>query len=337
MGDSDGKEKESSVEALILEADRAWKEGQREVSIETYENALRIVRNDHDALKEGMICLGLGFAMMNLEDDMEAEKAIPYLSRSLDIARKSGEKKQEEFLRHLIDGAEARKRKRKTVPISVSEGGASSESAIEKRSTNASELASRAFEKVTGIDVTKEKGNGGCCGGKKSRKDRNVAETHGKASKASIEREIRRAASDILGTDVITISAAHGDETDASCDEQDTTTWKRLGFHDLNSRDSNRFVRLVGQRLGDAFELPPAETLLKTCANVSELASFIMEHCPVDGNCSACPAKHRCEAHTDESKECADIEDAMGSECARKAASRRRSASKRTSATAAKV
>lgn len=334
---SEKNRNEKNVESLIVEADRAWKEGRREFSIETYERALRIVRAKKDLVKEGMVCLGVGFAMMNLEDDGEAEKAIPYLRRSFDIAKDHGEKRQEDFLRHLIEGVETRRKRVKAGTVE-SKDDELSETPKKSKSETASELASRAFEKVSGIDLSKTKDGGGCCGGKSGDEGESV-EKHGVASKASIEREIRRAASDILGTTTTAAPAVGGVNTIAvSSENNDDATWKNLGFDDLNSEDSNRFVRLVRQRLGDAFQFPPAETLLKTCSTVSELASYIMEHCPVDGNCSACPAKHRCEAHADESKECADIEDVMESACARKAASSARgSSTKRKSTSKAKA
>ena len=68
------------------------------------------------------------------------------------------------------------------------------------------------------------------------------------------------------------------------------------------------------------YKLPPAAELLASCPTVGAVAKYVEEHCPVQGDCRACPTRHKCTAHDQNGDgSCADIEDCVAtSSCVQK-------------------
>ena len=129
---SSDSDSHQQVDRCVSEAEKLWKEKQYDEALKEYERALTYARGDE--VREGTICLGIGFAMLSLKD--RKKSAIEYLNRSLEVAERQGQKGQVDFVSHLI--RETRKNLEKD----------------EDDMKKASKAAANAFAKTVGIDTS---------------------------------------------------------------------------------------------------------------------------------------------------------------------------------------
>jgi len=139
---SSDSDSHQQVDRCVSEAEKLWKEKKYDEALKEYERALTYARGDE--VREGTICLGIGFAMLSLKD--RKKSAIEYLNRSLEVAERQGQKGQVDFVSHLI--RETRKNLEKD----------------EDDMQKASKAAANAFAKTVGIDTSS---SDGCCKDKK--------------------------------------------------------------------------------------------------------------------------------------------------------------------------
>ena len=92
------------MEKHLQAAERLWQQGKRKEALELYDKALEHVRAEGDKSKEGMICLGKGFALLNVG---EFKDAIPCLECAREIAISQGEAAQAQFMETLVAKATA--------------------------------------------------------------------------------------------------------------------------------------------------------------------------------------------------------------------------------------
>ena len=152
--------KEEDIDVCVAEAETLWKNKKYDEAISKYERALTFAKEKKDEVKEGTICLGIGFAMLSLKG--RKKKAVAYLDRSREVAEKQGQKGQVEFVSHLI--REAGKDLEKE----------------EEMLEMASKAAANAFAKTVGIDPLKNDET--CCKDKKNHYSEHVARVIVKAA-----------------------------------------------------------------------------------------------------------------------------------------------------------
>lgn len=100
---------ERKGEVHLSLAEMTWQAGEKSLALEHYAAARRIAKEANDEAKEGMISLGLGFALLNSGDDSDLGAALEAMRRSLELAEAQGHAPQANFVASLIAQAERRK------------------------------------------------------------------------------------------------------------------------------------------------------------------------------------------------------------------------------------
>lgn len=90
-------------------AEATWQAGEKSLALDHYAAARRIAKAAGDVAKEGMISLGLGFALLNSGDDSDLGTAIEAMRHSKELAELQGHAPQVNFVTSLIAQAERRK------------------------------------------------------------------------------------------------------------------------------------------------------------------------------------------------------------------------------------
>ena len=93
-------------EAHLGLAEMTWEKGDKKMALHHYESALTLARSQGDVAREGMISLGLGFALLNSGDDADRGAALAAMRRSKELAEQSGQAQQADFVTSLIAQAE---------------------------------------------------------------------------------------------------------------------------------------------------------------------------------------------------------------------------------------
>ena len=96
-------------EAHLGLAEMTWQQGDKQTALGHYESARNLAKLQGDIAKEGMISLGLGFALLNSGDDADLGAALEAMRRSKDLAEQQGHAPQVDFVTSLIAQAERRK------------------------------------------------------------------------------------------------------------------------------------------------------------------------------------------------------------------------------------
>eukprot|EP01043_Picozoa_sp_COSAG02_P043405 COSAG02_NODE_3778_length_6247_cov_21.794079_1_plen_360_part_00 len=107
LGLADTEERKGEVHLSL--AEMTWQAGEKSLALEHYAAARRIAKEAGDDAKEGMISLGLGFALLNSGDDSDLGAALEAMRRSLELAEAQGHAPQANFVASLIAQAERRK------------------------------------------------------------------------------------------------------------------------------------------------------------------------------------------------------------------------------------
>jgi Grx4 family monothiol glutaredoxin len=107
LGLADTEERKGEIHLSL--AEMTWQAGEKSLALEHYAAARRIAKEAGDAAKEGMISLGLGFALLNSGDDSDLGAALEAMRRSLELAEAQGHAPQANFVASLIAQAERRK------------------------------------------------------------------------------------------------------------------------------------------------------------------------------------------------------------------------------------
>jgi Grx4 family monothiol glutaredoxin len=107
LGLADTEERKGEIHLSL--AEMTWQAGDKAVALEHYASARRIAKETGDIAREGMISLGLGFALLNSGDDSDLGAALEAMRRSKELAEAQGHAPQVNFVASLIAQAERRK------------------------------------------------------------------------------------------------------------------------------------------------------------------------------------------------------------------------------------
>eukprot|EP01048_Picozoa_sp_COSAG05_P007956 COSAG05_NODE_582_length_8540_cov_26.722782_3_plen_461_part_00 len=97
-------------EAHVALAELLWQQGTRQEAVQSYEAALKIARDQGDSQREGMISLGMGYALLNSGDENDLPGAVAAMRRSRDLAAEAGHTAQVGFVYAMLEQAEQRLR-----------------------------------------------------------------------------------------------------------------------------------------------------------------------------------------------------------------------------------
>ena len=84
-------------EAHLGLAEMTWQQGDKQTALAHYESARNLAKLQGDIAKEGMISLGLGFALLNSGDDADLGAALEAMRRSKELAEQQGHAPQVDF------------------------------------------------------------------------------------------------------------------------------------------------------------------------------------------------------------------------------------------------
>jgi len=99
------EEEQSSLDSLLMQAEAEWQKGDHDIALTHYDTALEMLRQSGDTDKEGMVCMGKGFALVNIN---QFKKAAECLERAEEIARLSGNDAQASFVATFVASTRAR-------------------------------------------------------------------------------------------------------------------------------------------------------------------------------------------------------------------------------------
>jgi len=99
------EEEPPSVDSLLMQAEADWQKGEHDTALAHYDTALEMLRQSGDTDKEGMVCMGKGFALVNIN---QFKKATACLERAEEIARLSGNEAQASFVATFVASTRAR-------------------------------------------------------------------------------------------------------------------------------------------------------------------------------------------------------------------------------------
>ena len=221
------------IDELSRRAELCWRENKRKDALDLYEQALQLARSSNDQKREGMMCLGIGFALLNVGEERQ-EKATTYLKRSLRIAEDQGEDRQASFLKNLIIETENRI---KSIQDVTDE---------KKRSGMASKAAGAAFAKTIGA---KPGESGTCC-----RDDDTKSTSNDTIDKDAHRKKIYEV---VCRAFVDTVRNTEGEEPSP----KESTTWNEAGLEDVGGTRAIAFVDALSERLGK-YKFPSAKDLL---------------------------------------------------------------------------
>jgi monothiol glutaredoxin len=97
-------------EAQLALAEMLWQQGEKPLALRSYEGALDAARGAGDSGREGMISLGMGYALLNSADPALLPTALKAMRRSKELAQEQGHNAQVTFVESLIVQAEERQR-----------------------------------------------------------------------------------------------------------------------------------------------------------------------------------------------------------------------------------
>ena len=97
-------------EAHVTLAELLWQQGAKRDAVQNYEAALAIVRRQGDRIQEGMVSLGMGYALLNSGDTADLPGAVAAMRCAKDLAVESGHTAQVGFVYAMLEQAEQRLR-----------------------------------------------------------------------------------------------------------------------------------------------------------------------------------------------------------------------------------
>jgi hypothetical protein len=103
------------VDIHLALAESTWKAGDKKASVTHYDAALVACVADGDKSKEGMVCMGKGFALLDgaAAEPGDASEALVALERCRELALEGGQTAQANFVTTMIDQARNRDEREK--------------------------------------------------------------------------------------------------------------------------------------------------------------------------------------------------------------------------------
>jgi Grx4 family monothiol glutaredoxin len=95
-------------EAHMALAELLWQQGEKLSALQNYEAALELAREQGDSAREGMISLGMGYALLNSGDTDDLPGAMAAMRRSKNLAEAQGHAAQVNFVSALLAQADQR-------------------------------------------------------------------------------------------------------------------------------------------------------------------------------------------------------------------------------------
>ena len=101
---------EHHVDTQLARAEELWKQGMVREAVRCYEAVLEAARLRGDTQREGMVCLGLGYALLNTGENADLAASVAAISRCKALAVSHGHDAQAQYASTMLEHAAQRER-----------------------------------------------------------------------------------------------------------------------------------------------------------------------------------------------------------------------------------